>query len=170
MKFKIIKKGCSEELKSKISKTWQIKEYRILKEIKKITSISIKTSKITCYLDSSTTNAFYGNKRITLGIKDITNDDILMVIAHELFHVFYWRKIKKMKLTKSSPGKGSKDEWKLAEVSAFLITNEKSLRKYWPSAQVGLYPETKEIYKKVKKFWKVGDFDNFISKSYKLLI
>jgi len=44
-----------------------------------------------------------------------------MVIAHELFHIFYWRKIKKTGLTKSSPEKESKQEWKLAEVAAFLL-------------------------------------------------
>lgn len=153
-----------------ISKIWSRKESKIIREINKTTGLSLTTDKIICYLDDSTTHGYYGGRTVTLGVKGkISRDDALMVIAHELFHIFYWRKIKKMKLTKSYPGKESKEEWKLAEVAAFLLTNESSLKKYWPKAQVYLYPEIKDVFVKVKRFWKVGDVDGFVRKAYEVI-
>jgi hypothetical protein len=189
--FKIEKK----EVKN-ISKIWSRKESEIIGEINKIAGLSLTTDKIICYLDGSTTHGYYGGRTITLGIKNshgifkpqtgtrskaagtepsssvkggISKDDALMVIAHELFHIFYWRKIKKLGLTKSSPGNESRNEWALAEVCAFLLTNEPTLKKYWPKAQVHLYPEVKDVFMKVKRFWKVGNFNEFVRKSYEMI-
>ncbi len=152
----------------KVRMLWEGKESEILDNIKQITGLNMDTKNIICYIDNQTTNGYYGSRTITLGVKGrINKDDTLMVISHELFHIYYWRKIKRMKLTNSSPGNESKEEWKLAEVTAFLLTNESSLKKNWPNAKVYLYPEIKDIYKKVKKFWKKEDIEYFLTNSYK---
>ena len=70
-------------------------------------------------------------------------------------------------LTKSRPGTESKEEWKLAEVTAFLLTNDSTIKKIWPKAKVYLYSETKDILKKVIPFWKKGDLEYFLINSYK---
>ena len=55
--------------------------------------MQLDISKIVCYIDDSTANGYYWSRTITLGVKGgVTYDDILMVIAHELFHIYYWRK------------------------------------------------------------------------------
>jgi hypothetical protein len=169
MKFVIRNRGSEfkkNDMKA-ISNTWLKNESRILRKICQITGLIMKTDKIVCCIDDSTTHGFYGGRTITLGVKGgITLDDAKMVIAHELFHIYYWRQIKKLGLTKSSPGNESKKEWELAEVTAFLLTNEPSIKKFWPRAQVYLYPEIKNAYKKTRKFWKEGDLDSFLIKSY----
>ena len=150
-------------LLNQIRSSWNKNERKITKEISLLTGISIETDSIVCYLDNSTTNGYYGSRTITLGVKGtITKDDALMVIAHELFHIYYWRKIKKMKLTNSSPGNESKKEWKIAEVSGFLLTSEPCLMKHWPKAKVYVYPEFTDTYKKMKCYWQIGDFAKFI--------
>ncbi|OGJ18236.1 hypothetical protein A3K73_00355 [Candidatus Pacearchaeota archaeon RBG_13_36_9] len=155
-----------------IKKSWQENELEILNKMRQISGIDISSDKITCYIDHSTSHGYYGSRTIFLGIKNGTKnrikmDDALMVISHELFHIYYWRELKKMGLTKSVPGTESKEEWKLAETAAFLLTCEPSLKKIWPSAEVYLYPEIKGVYNKVKKFWKKGDLDYFLVNSYK---
>jgi len=170
MKFDSSNISTNKNAINKIRKIWQKSEKKILKEIGNLTGLAIKTNSITCHIDDSTTNGLYGKNSITLGVKGgISADDVRMVIAHELFHIFYWKKLKKMCLTKSSPGKESKQEWNLAEVAAFLLTNEPSLKKCWPNAQVCLYPKTKSTCKKVKQFWKQGDIGYFLAQSYKIL-
>jgi hypothetical protein len=74
-----------------------------------------------------------------------------------------------MKLTKSSPGNESKSEWNIAETTAFLLTNETSLKKFWPKANVYVYPEIKNVHRKVKRFWKIGDIKPFLINSYNLI-
>jgi hypothetical protein len=156
-----------KEIVKKVRIFWKGKESEILDKIKNIAGIDINTDKIICYIDNRTTHGFYGSRTIFLGVKGgITKDDALMVISHELFHIFYWRKIKKMRLTNSSPGNESKEEWKLAEVTAFLLTNDSTLKKIWPKAKVYLYPEIEDIYKKVWRFWKIGNIDSFLINSY----
>ncbi len=172
MKFKNknTHKPSDRDIVRKVKMLWEEKESEILDNIKQITGISIHADKIICYIDNKTTHGSYGGRTIFLGVKGgITKDDALMVISHELFHIYYWRKIKRMKLTTSSPGNESKEEWKLAEIAAFLLTNELSLKKYWPKAKVYLYPETKDLYKKVRKFWKKGNVEYFLIHSYKKL-
>ena len=172
MKFAIRHQSSELEKKEirRIQGIWSKNELKIIKEINTITGLTLDTDRIICYLDSSTTHGCYGSRTIFLGIKGgIGKDDALMVIAHELFHIYSWRKIKKMGLTKSSPGNESKEEWKLAEVTAFLLTNEPSLKKYWPKAKVYLYPEIKGVFVKVKKFWKIGNIEYFLRNSYKAI-
>lgn len=170
MKFKTKNSISGAEIKEvrNISKFWQKNELKILTDIKQITGGFISTEKIICRIDNSTTHGSYGSRTIFLGTKGgIDKEDILMVISHELFHIYYWKKIKEMKLTTSSPGNESKEEWKLAEVAAFLLINEPSLKNNWPNANVYLYPEIKDIYKKVKNFWKKGNIEYFLVNSYK---
>ena len=170
MKFKNknIHNSSDKEIVRNVKMSWKGKESEILDKIKQITGIDINADKIICYVDNKTTNGYYSDRTITLGVRGgVTKDDTLMVISHELFHIYYWRKIRKMRLTKSRLGTESKEEWKLAEIAAFLLTNELSLKKYWPKAKVYLYPETKNIYKKVKTFWKKGNLEYFLINSYK---
>lgn len=171
MKFKMRKSDVHSgtEIKT-ISMLWNKNESKILRDIKDLTGISANTNSLICYLDDTTSNGYYGSRTIFLGTKGISRDDILMVISHELFHIFYWRMIKKLKLTRSSPGTESKEEWKLAEVAAYLLTSEPALKKYWPNAKVYLYPETRDVYRRVRKFWKKGSFEEFLVNSYKIII
>jgi hypothetical protein len=170
MKFKKRNLNKHTDSSLKIMRIWTEKEAKILKGVERITGLRIKTDKITCYIDSSTTNGYYGGKSITLGVKGgIDEDDVLMVITHELFHIFYWQKVKQLKLSKSTPGKESKTEWELAEVAAYLLTKDTRLKRCWPQAKVYLYPEIKTTYLKVRKFWKKGNLDEFLYHSYKLI-
>jgi len=170
MKFDSKNPTISKKIITQIKKTWLKHEKKILEETRKITGIPIKTANITCSINDSITNGLYGDNSITLGVKGgISADNVRMVIAHELFHIFYWKNLKKMHLTKSSPGNEARWEWNLAEVAAFLLTNEPALKRYWPEAKVYLYPEIKSTYKKVKSFWKQGDLDFFLMQSYKIL-
>ncbi|MFH0711912.1 MAG: hypothetical protein V1889_02270 [archaeon] len=167
MKF-IFKNNNPQPQEKEIPLIWEKNEPKIIKNIYQITGLKLKTNKIICTIDNSTSHGLYGYKNITLGIKGgITKDDILMVITHELFHIFYWGKIRKIKLSKGFLGKETKKEWELAEITAFFITSEPKLKKFWPNAKVYLYPETKELYKKVKRFWKKKDFEYFLKNSYK---
>ena len=136
MKFK--KKNFNKYLDGRIfldiKKAWQENELEILNKMGQISGMDINTDKITCYIDHSTSHGYYGSRTIFLGVKNgikkgIKMDDVLMVISHELFHIYYWRELKKMGLTKSVPGTESKEEWKLAEAAAFLLTREPSLKK-----------------------------------------
>jgi len=167
MKF-IFKNVDSKSKKIKnIPITWEKKESEILDKIRQLTGLILKTEKIICTMDGSTSDGYYGYNNITLGVKGgIIKDDVLMVISHELFHIFYWKKVRKMKLSKGALGKESKKEWELAEITAYLITEE--LKSFWPCAKVYLYPEIKNLYKKVKKYWG-KDFESFLKKSYKII-
>jgi len=164
-------KGSTDpKLLKDIESFWVKYEANIRKKIMILTGISLKNDNIVCYVDSSTTNGYYGGRTITLGVKGgISKDDSLMVITHELFHIYYWKKIKKMGLTKNSPGNESKNEWKIAELAAFLSMGEPCLMKYWPKANLILYPQIKDVYKKVKSYWKNREFDKFLTKSYKIV-
>lgn len=153
----------------KIKKLWDKYEKRILIEISKITGLKIDTDKTLCKIDTKTSNGYYGKNQIILGIGGgINEDDTLMVITHELFHIFYWKRIKKIGLTKSSPGSESKTEWSIAEVAAFLLTSSPTLKRYWPKASIYLYPEIKKTYKETEKFWDDKKIDNFAIGAYKL--
>ena len=172
MKFDSNNPLISKKIINQIRKTWQESEKEVLKEIDNLTGLAIKTKNIVCHIDDSTTHGYYGENSIILGVKGgVSADDARMVIAHELFHIFYWKKLKKMHLTKSSPGNEAKWEWNLAEAAVFLLTNEPSLKKYWPKAKVHLYPKLKSTYKKIKPFWtpEKGDIGYFLAQSYKVL-
>jgi len=160
-------KSVNPDVLKRIAACWNRHEKKILEKVYNLTGMRLETKHITCYLDASTPHGMYGHRTIYLGTRGgLIKDDILMVIAHELFHIFYWRKIKKDGLTKSELGKETRNEWKLAEVTAYLVTNEPLLRKIWPTARVYLYPEIKEIYKMVKKFWRKRDFNFFLQNAY----
>jgi len=160
-------KSVKKDILNYVKKCWQNNEKNILNEINNLTRMYLDTKHITCYLDSSTSHSLYGHKTIILGAKGgLTKDDILMVISHELFHIYYWREIKKDRLTKSSMGSERKEEWNLSEVTASLITDEPSLKKFWPTSKVYVYPEVKHVYKKVNVFWKKGDFNYFLKNAY----
>lgn len=156
-----------EEDLVRIKKSWENKESGILNEIRKRTHIEISTKEITCFLNPYNTDGFYGENKIILGLVDLNTETDLMVIAHELFHIFYWRKVKEMGLSKSNLGEEESWEWCLAEVTVFFL--QRDLQKLWPDTKIEIYPETKEVYEKVKDFWESESFENYLTKSYKLL-
>jgi hypothetical protein len=92
MRFKLLNlnSGLGKEDISYIPRLWRENESKILKNIYLLTGLSLKTNKIVCCIDGSTSNGYYGGKNITLGVQGgINKDDALMVITHELFHIYY---------------------------------------------------------------------------------
>ncbi|MBU0466065.1 MAG: hypothetical protein KJ718_03580 [Nanoarchaeota archaeon] len=171
MKFKSNSKSTDPEELTRIESTWNKEENKILKTINQITSLDISTRSITCVIDSTTTNGYYGENKIFLGIKGgIDKDNLLMVIAHELFHIFYWKMLKKLKIiTKSNLGKEMFWEWALAEVTVYLLQKERRMKCFWSTAQIKLYPEITKVYQKVAPLWKKEAFQDYIIKSYSIL-
>ncbi len=150
----------------RIKNAWGEKEKEILYKIKIRTGLEISTENIVCSLNPYTSNGFYGENNITLGLVDENSETDVMVIAHELFHIFYWRKLRELGLFSKRLGKEKQWEWALAEVTVYLL--QKDLQKSWPNTKIELYPETKEVYDRVKYFWKKEKFDNYLIKSYEL--
>ncbi len=154
----------------KIERLWKENEKKILEEIKNLTGLSISTESISCRINPYTNHGFYGENNISLGIGGgITEDDSLMVISHELFHIFYWRRLHELKITRSELGKEEIWEWALAEVTNYLLQREDSMIKFWPTSKHVLYPQIKEVYDKTSPLWKKENFDDYLIKSYELL-
>ena len=150
--------------KEEINKTksiWESKEKEIIKTIKRLTSIEINTKEIVCYIDPYQNGGYYGEDNITVGAYE-NPEDILFVITHELFHVFYWRKLKDLNLTKSSMGQESLAEWKLAEALVHLLTTHKKMKRFWLTIAIDAYPEIEETLKKIEPLWKKSKFDDFL--------
>jgi len=151
-----------------IRKWWNDQEKELLKCLGGIMDMKFSSKGITCKIDPTTTNGFYGPKSIILGTKgEITKDEALLVIAHELIHIHYWKKITELKLTKNVMGSETQKEWELAEVVAYLVTTEKWLKKIWPTAAAPLYPEIKRLYLEVHPYWDGRPFNKFIKRVYK---
>ena len=171
MKFKIFnsvkdKENAKEHL-IRIKKGWNNQEKEILDQINKKTTIKISSNEIICFINTLDTNGYYGEDYITLGIIDKNTEKDIMVIAHELFHIFYWKKLKEQGLFKEEIGKERKVEWELSEVTVYLL--QKDLQFLWPNIEIRLYPETKELYEKVKDIWKNNSFEDYLIKSYEII-
>jgi hypothetical protein len=158
----------SEGEVKRIKSIWNEKEKAILKTIKEITNININTEKITCYVNPYQNGGYYGEDNITVGAYK-NPEDLLFVTAHELFHVFYWKKLAELQLTKSVMGKETLPEWKLAEATVHLLTSESSLKRFWPHDETEPYPEIEDLLKKVKPLWKNNSFEDYLKESYKLI-
>ena len=147
---------------------WNKKEEKIVSAMNELCGLPISTDKIACYVDPYQKGGYYGEDSITVG--NYSNpEDILFVITHELFHIFYWMKLAELKITKSTMGKESSKEWMLAEASVHLITTEPTMRRYWKDIKIETYPEIKDMYEKVKSIWAENSFENYLKKSYELL-
>lgn len=147
---------------------WNGKEKKIINEIKEITGINISTNKITCYIDPYQNGGYYGEDHITVGTYK-NPEDVLFVISHELFHVFYWRKLAELNLTKSVMGKEKLYEWELAEATVHLLTTDSRMRIFWPTIDIEVYPEIENALNKIKNIWTDYSFKEYLIKSYKLL-
>lgn len=150
-----------------LNKVWHEKEKDIFEAIKLRTGIMMFAESMICYLDPYTRLGFYSEgKSITIS-SQLPLKDSLMVIAHEIFHIFYWKKVAEMRLfEKKNPKHG---EWELSEATVYFLLKEKEFNKFWPGVRINLYPNIRDIYKKVKDFWAEGDFNNYILKSYGIL-
>lgn len=165
-----IVKNCKIDSKSELNRienAWNIREKEILEAIKIKTGIQISTEEITCSINPYDSNGFYGEDNIVLGVVSSNSEDDIMVISHELFHIFYWRKLKDLGLFGSYIGKEQRWEWMLAEVTVYLL--QKDLKFLWPNSKIELYPETRGVYKKVKDIWKNESFENYLIKSYNII-
>ena len=152
----------------RIKSIWNKKEEEIVKIMNEITRTGIDARGITCYVDPYQNGGYYGKDNITVGTYK-NPEDVLFVIAHELFHVFYWRKLAEMKLTESVMGKEKLFEWELAEVTVHLLTTESKMRNFWQNIEIEVYPEIEKALKKVNIIWKENSFENYLEKAYKLL-
>jgi len=171
-----------EEIKEIISKTsvdeknevkrieiiWNEKREDIISAMNEISNLGISDEGITCYVDPYQKGGYYGEDNITVGAYK-NPEDVLFVISHELFHVFYWRKLAELKITKSTIGNESPKEWELAETTVHLITTEDKVRKYWRNIEIEIYPELEDLYKQVKNIWNENSFEDYLKKTYKLI-
>lgn len=137
----------------RIKKVWAAKEADILSNLRYLTNTKFVTNKIICEINPYDSNGYYGYNNIAIGIYK-NPQAILQVIAHELIHILYWRKIKKLKLTNSVLGKEKPWEWALSEFTVYLMQKDPKMIKFWPDEKIPLYPEAKKVSKLVKKFWK----------------
>lgn len=152
----------------RIRKIWEEREKEIIATINQLTNVGADTVGITCFIDPYTKGGYYGEDNITVGTyKDL--EDVLFVIAHELFHVFYWKKLAELKITKSVMGSEELFEWELAEVTVHLLQTEDKMRAFWPTIEIEIYPEIKETENKVRELWRKNSLDSFLMKAYKLL-
>ncbi len=152
----------------RIKKIWNEKEKEIVAEINKLTGLKINPKNILCCIDPYQKGGYYGEDNITVGTYK-NPEDVLFVIAHELFHIFYWRKIKELGITESVLGKEEIWEWELAEVTVHLLQTESSIRKFWQTINIEMSPQFEEICKIVKDIWKKNSFSEFLTKSYSVL-
>src|SRR3989344_6858734 len=152
----------------RIKPIWNGNEKEIIKEIKEITDINVDTDKITCYIDPYQNGGYYGEDHITVGAYK-NPEDILFVISHELFHVFYWRKLAELNLTKSVMGKEKLYEWELAEATVHLLTTDSRMRIFWPTIEIEAYFEIEETLNKIKNIWADYSFKEYLIKSCELL-
>jgi hypothetical protein len=153
---------------NRIRKIWNEKEDQIISKINEIIDLNISADEITCYVDPYQSGGYYGESNITVGTFE-NPEDVLFVISHELIHIFYWRKIIQLKLTKSRPGKETKREWELSEITDHLITTEPQLREFWNNIEIEIYPELKDFCPEMKKLWDENSFEDYLRKAYKLL-
>jgi hypothetical protein len=144
-----------------VRRLWNRNEKEILGKIAKITNLNISTGGLTCYLDPYTNLGFYNDNSITIS-SNMNNSDLLFIISHELFHIFYGRKMKKMRLN------GKSWSWDLSEVVVYLLQKDKIFDKYWDNSQTRLYPQVKKVYSKVKGFWSLP-FEEFLINSARVL-
>jgi len=150
----------------RIRNAWNECEEIILKKIKERTGISISTENIICSIDPYTSHGFYGEDNISIGA-DFDSESAVMVISHELFHIFYWEKLKELGIFKKKLGEESFKEWALAEVTDYLL--QKDLQNLWPNTTIELYPDIKKVYEKVRNLWKENNFEEYLIQSYKII-
>tara|TARA_B100002003_G_scaffold250150_1_gene288522 strand:- start:935 stop:1624 length:690 start_codon:yes stop_codon:yes gene_type:complete len=168
-----------DEIKEIISKTfvdeekevermrtiWNEKGQEIISTMNEITKLLISDDEITCYVDPYQKGGYYGEDNITVGTYK-NPEDVLFVIAHELFHIFYWRKLAELEITKSTMGTESPQEWELAETTVHLITTEDKMREYWKGIEIEIYPELEDLYNLVENIWNENSFEVYLKKSY----
>jgi len=144
---------------SNFKKTWEKFEKNIFFSILKRTGIRLSSNKMTCYIDPFTKLGFYGDYSISISLK-LPVADSMMILTHELFHIFYWKKVEELNLLSNK-----KWEWALSEVAVYLLMKE--LKPFfWPRVRINLYPEIKNVYDKISHLWNEETFDNFLIKSY----
>jgi Zn-dependent peptidase ImmA (M78 family) len=167
---KIISKTSVDKEKEveQMKNIWNEKEKEIISTMNELSGLKINSKKIICYIDPYQKGGYYGEDNITVGTYK-NPEDILFVIAHELFHVFYWRKLAELELTKSTMGNESIKEWELAEVTVHLITTEDKMREHWKNIEIEIYPEIEHLYNKVKDIWENNSFEVYLKKSYGLI-
>lgn len=153
---------------SRLQNIWNVSEKDIVSTMNKISGLSISVAEITCYVDPYQKGGYYGEDNIVVGTYE-NPEDILFVISHELFHIFYWRKLAELEITKSTMGNESASEWELAEVTVHLITTEPEMRNFWKNIKIEVYPEIEEMYKKVKYVWEKNTFNDYLKEAYTLL-
>jgi hypothetical protein len=153
----------------RVKNIWNKSEKEIIKTINEITNITIESKNITCYVDPYQKGGYYGEDNITVGTYK-NPEDVLFVIAHELFHVFYWKKLDELKITESKMGNEKYSEWCLAETTVHLLQVEPKMREFWKTIKIEIYPELKEDYDKFKEIWENNSFENYLKECYERLI
>ncbi len=167
---KIISKTSADEEKEveRIKNIWNEKGKNIIATMNEILKLSISDEEITCYVDPYQKGGYYGEDNIAVGTYK-NPEDVLFVVAHELFHIFYWRKLAELEVTKSTMGTESIKEWELAETTVHLITTEDKMREYWKNIEIEIYPELEDLYERIKNIWSENSFEVYLKKSYDLI-
>lgn len=149
----------------RLKKIWNEKENEIVETINEITGVGVDTTEITCFVDPYQNGGYYGEDNINVGTYK-NPEDVLFVTAHELFHIFYWRKLAELKITESAMGKEEFYEWQLAEAVVHILTTDERMKKFWMNIEIDPYPEIEEMLAKLKKIWKEKPFDDFLKDAY----
>lgn len=146
-----------------IKRQWNLNSKKILKVAYDITGIKINEKTITCFIDPYTNLGFYSKKDISISSR-LSGEGVNFVLFHELFHIYYWKFAKKLKL------KLNKDiAWKLSEAVIYLLQKDSRMRKFWKKEKIYVYPNVKSVYSKVHNLWGKRDFTKFLVDSYKIL-
>jgi len=150
----------------RIAVCWNNSEKLILSKIKKLTGLTIETGNISCYVDPYQNGGYYGVDNITVGAYK-NPEDILFVITHELFHIFYWKEMHKLNITNSTLGTEPRFEWLLAEATVAFVLADPEMLQFWVAGSAE--PDIELACNKIKKYWTTSDFENYLKKSYELL-
>lgn len=147
----------------KVRVRWNKIEKEYFKQMEKITGFKWKHKTYYCHISSSfICGGGYRLPNTVVLFSRKKNLDPIMTICHELFHIHFIEFLQ---------SKGFKINWKkfnelwdLSESMEFILAELKIKGlKY----KIVLYPQHKNLYKKLKSIWK-GDFEDFMEKALKI--
>ncbi|MHA1660244.1 MAG: hypothetical protein ACTSUT_14125 [Promethearchaeota archaeon] len=156
----LIKKGDLQ----KLSRLWKQKENQIFNEFERITNIKMENKNYTIYLGVLVNFGTYNTKTNSVIVPYRLNkmDEILYIVAHEIFHIYYFNTICKDNLTKNGYS-----SWLLSEIVVVLVSNE--MKGIW-GEKIPFLEETKEFVENIIPLWdNRTSFQEFIENSLNVI-